>query len=103
MTINLRDLAAIVASRTPGYSIDEVEKLLLETEKTICDSLKDGQDVKLHKLVKLSVITQEAHNAYDAVSKKYYWADSKKRLKVSRLILLKEIQSELNETSDGDE
>lgn len=101
MQLNRYDIAAIIASRITGYRIVDVDAIMNEMENVICEVLESGNDVKLHKLIKLSVEESEAHKAYDGINKTYYQTEPKKWVKTTKLIMLDRVEDRLNGGKDN--
>lgn len=99
--LNRRDIASIVAYRISGYTIADVEQVIDEVEKVICEALSSGEDVKLHKLIKLYIRESPEHKAYNGVTDTYYTAKAKKQIGIRPLSMIDKAEEKLNKRKNN--
>lgn len=90
MVANREDLARQIKAKRPDLKIRDIKDIIALQEDVIVESLKQGVDVKPHKLIIYSLETKPAKRAYDGLHKRYFDIPEKTIVKVKFLKKLKE-------------
>lgn len=101
-TLNRRELARLVSQRT-GFTIEDVETVLTEEDYVITEAIKQGVDIKKHKLFKIEIETKKEKKAWDGINERHFIIPEKKIIKIKPLSAMIKAINELNGATQGDE
>lgn len=85
MIVNHEHLARDIRKKLPHLNQKDIVATILAMNDVIVEHLEDGDDVKLHKLLKLTNEVSKEHRAYNGLRKEYYIKPERPVIKISPL------------------